>query len=189
MDRLDASIQPTVSEMKELLAVAKLGAYAAGARGVDIDDTVQTSAEKLVRQWSRHSVASARAAGQRTWHAFIITTTRRSFYDLVRSNERRRARERRSTIGTEGNPAFKRPGGQRRTPALPTGIDRYLARLEVVELIDECEMTREERVVITLHLVHGLASRQISAQLGTSAQMVNRYKRNAIKKLRDRLDP
>ncbi|MCP4964597.1 MAG: sigma-70 family RNA polymerase sigma factor [bacterium] len=154
------------------------------AFGPDVDEVTQIVAEKLIRKWSEPHVAAARTRGAAAWHAYIAKAARYAYHDLGRSRSRDLERSRRTTLGTDGEPLHPRPGVLRRQHHQASDADRYLARLAIVEMIQELPLRRRQRHVLALHFIDGLSTREIADRLGLSIGTVNQDKREGVATIR-----
>jgi RNA polymerase sigma factor (sigma-70 family) len=178
---------PTDQEAREMLEIARLGALGCGATGPDVDDIAQTVAEKLTWTWSDPNVVAARARGRKGWHAYIVVTARNAHRDQLRTRDREHRRQVRYARQTDGEALPDRPGVRRRHPSPRSDVDRYLARLLLVDLVTECPLTARQREVGMLALVDGLTTAEIAGKLGITVHAVNSHRRSVVRIMRDEL--
>ncbi|MEL7155298.1 MAG: sigma-70 family RNA polymerase sigma factor [Actinomycetota bacterium] len=141
--------------------------------------------EKLVTKWHEPHVVVARSRSAESWRGYVITAARNALTDLRRKNGRAADRDRRATLGTDGDPLPVRPEVRRPFRPPESDTDAYLARLAVADLIAEVDLTDGERTVISLVLIEGMRHLEICRELGLSARWVRDLSRNAKLKLRE----
>lgn len=173
----------TPQQLVEILDVVRFGATAAGARGADLDDICQTVAEKLIRKWSEPHIVTARSRGGGAWHAYVIVAARNAVNDLRRSEQRRRNRELLASNENTGDLLPERPGTLRQSNHEQSTTDAFIARLVIVDLIEECLDGRTHEVAM-LAFVDGLSTREIHDRLDLSIGTINTHKRTASKVLK-----
>ena len=174
---------PDEAESAEILEAARRGAISAGATGAIIDDVCQNVAERLTEKWREPHIVAARHRAPPDWHAYIRVMARNALRDLLRKETRRTKREGRAIRSTDGEPLPDRPGRQPHSHHEISDLDRYLARLLILDLIDEC-LDGRSRDIAALHYIDGLSTNEIAARLDLSVRTVNAHKRRAKEQLR-----
>ena len=182
MDAVDPARQPTDHELKTARNIAFRAARAAGSADADADDVAQSVLEKLVTRWHSPKLVAVRHRGERAWTAYVAAMGRNAFIDLVRSKERRRAREEKAG-DRPASKAPSRPGVQRQQRAQRSDVDLYLARVALLELVYGSGLSRRQESVVILHFVEGLTSAEIAEHLDITAQTARKHLRLAIGKL------
>lgn len=174
---------PDRAEAEEICQVARAGGVRAGATGAVLDDVVGAVAETITAKWGEPHMVRARSRPRAAWHAYIRVCARNAYRDIGRTEGRRWAREQRSLSPTEGAPPTERPGVVRQSDEPPSNLERYLARRQIVDLLEEC-LEGRSRQVAALQFIDGLTTAEIAELLGLSIGSVNRIKRGAITRLK-----
>ena len=180
----DRRERPTDEDLADVLAVATATIRRLRASDDDVDEVTQQTACKLWSKWDQPSVANARGAGPGPWRAFIATTARRTYYDLVRSRRRRLDRHNRWAGGPEvARPA--RPGTVLASgPTDPEPVEELLVR---AALVDELRtFTPRRQVVAYLAIIEQWPVTMIADHLGVTSAAVSKHKAKAIEELRQR---
>jgi RNA polymerase sigma factor (sigma-70 family) len=175
---------PSDDELTELLRVAGQAARSFGASSHDADDLAQVVAVRLGGKWDTPTLIAVRAKGDVVWHAYIRTSVRNAYKDLLRERKRRDDREARAAGTDAGTMVSHRPGVVRRPPEDSSDLERFEARLEIIRLIEEVDLSDQDKQIAILYFIEGLSGADIARQLDLSSQFVNRRKRSVLKKLR-----
>lgn len=175
----------SAGEARELFVLAQLAAKSVGARADEVDDLGQNVALKLLEKWDTDHVTLARSRGPESWRGYVIQAAKNALTDLRRKNGRAADRDRRATVGTDGEPLPMRPGVHRSTPVAQSDVDAYLARLAVLDSIAEADLTERERSVLSFALMEGDSSIEIAVKLQLSARRVREVRHSGMRKLRE----
>ncbi|MEM8926427.1 MAG: sigma-70 family RNA polymerase sigma factor [Actinomycetota bacterium] len=179
---------PDRDELVEILKVARSAALRAGAPYEMADDAAQIVAERMARAWRTDHVRRAHGAGDRAWHAYVRRAGVNAVKDLRRSESRRRIREETAIRGWMGDPLPDRPGARHQTIEQSCRITQYLARLDVIDTVEE-HLTGRQRQVMLLTLVEGLTPNEVAERLGITPRVARDHRLKAIAKLRRILRP
>jgi DNA-directed RNA polymerase specialized sigma24 family protein len=172
---------PTDEQIREIMEVAEKAARAVGARGDVLEDVRQITVSKLIARWHTPSVIAARKIGGRRWRGYVGITARHAYFDILRSNGRRRRRER---LGFDlPSPMPRRPGTHRSDDGPRSEIDDFLAQEIVKNLIEEY-LSGVERIVAWGLFVEGTSINELAEELGKAPRTTRAYKQAAIQKLR-----
>lgn len=179
---------PNRDELVEILRVARSAALRAGAPYEMADDAAQIVADRMARGWRTDHVRRAHRAGTRAWRAYVRRAGVNAVKDLRRSESRRRIREETAIRGWMGDPLPDRPGTRHQTIEQPCRITQYLARLEVIETVEE-HLIGRQREVMLLTLVEGLTPTEVAERLDITPRVVRDHRLKAAAKLRRALRP
>lgn len=177
--------KPTTAELQETLQVARISARKHGADSFESEEVAQNTTIKLMNIWTRKDVVNARRRDTDGWRNFVAAVARNVHRDLVRSQQRRKARELRA-VGAAVEPPADRPGVQREAPRDPEGVELFLARVAVEDLIETLESERQ-RDCMRLVYVDGLSIGESADVLGLEVQTVRFHLRRARNLLRGQL--
>ncbi len=177
---------PTDGQIREVLEVAEKAARAVGARDDVLDDVKQITADKLAARWHEPNVIAARTIGGRKWRGYVGIAARHTYFDVLRSEKRRRKRQRLALDAPE--PRTQRPGTHRYEETTPSEIDLFLGQETVKDLLDR-HLTGNEHAVAWGLYVDGKSIDDLAVDLDRAARTIRDYRQGAIKKLRAALRP
>ncbi|MEM9133931.1 MAG: sigma-70 family RNA polymerase sigma factor [Actinomycetota bacterium] len=164
--------------------MARLAARAARARPDEVDDLEQVVIEKLLTKWDLPHIEAARERGADSWKGYVIQVARNALTDMRRKAGRTVDRERRATAGVDGEPLEQRPGVLRSVAAPDSNVDAYLARLAIIDSLDDAGLTAREQEVLTLILLDGATVKEIAETLSISRRRVRELRQTGQHKLR-----
>lgn len=183
----EGAIRLSPAEAQELDIVTRMAANVVGARPDEIDDLGQNVALKLLAKWSEPHVRTARLRGGASWRGYVVQSARHALVDMRRKSGRAADRERRVTNGFDGDPLPDRPAVLRSLPAPASDVDAYLARVAVVDSLDDAGLTDQQREVMTLDLLQGLSAKEIAIELGLSARWVRELRQGGKSRLQSHI--
>lgn len=168
--------RPSDLDLIHVLEVAKAAARHAGAFHHELDEVAQRTTIKLWHRWDDETVKAVREGSPFQWDAYIRQTARNVHRDLIRSHHRRLKR---NTVASGASIvlATSRPGTIRPIPNSPNNVVVYLARQQILELIEI--LPRSQRVVATLCLIGELTPKEAGELLELQAQTIRKHLRAA----------
>lgn len=180
MTGFGAQEQPTAQDLQLILDVAKLKALSLGANTCEADEVAQATAIRFFEKWNTRSIRVARARSRNRWEAYIRRVARNIQWDLIRSHQRRLARE--TKVAGRNIPVVHR-NGTISAPETPAGVDSYMARAAIAQII--MELPPKQRAVAVRLCIDELSVNEVAEELGLQPQSVRknmRAAREAIKK-------
>ena len=160
---------PTDADIEWIWAIARTVARVLGAKDAVVEDVEQITAAKLAERWQDPNVVAARGLGPRRWKSYVGTTARNAYFDQRRKERRRADRERRASGGPPSAP--QRPGTERMTEHPPSDTERYLARVQAKDLIEEL-LEGRQRFVAARWFIDGHSITEIADELGLSTRTI-----------------
>ena len=170
--------QPTEQDLSRILRVAHREAVKQRVNRHEADEVAQETVVKLYLKWDTPSVKRARRWTDARWDAYVRKTARNVYRDLVKSHNRRLARQTKS-IGRDVPVLF--PSGAVVAPPSPSGIDSYMARAMLAEEI--LKLPRQQRAVAVRIFIEEMTPREVAEELRLQPQSVRKHLRSAKKAL------
>ena len=166
---------PTNEQLRFVLNVAFWAVQRTGVNRDQADDVAQLTAIKLVERWDSMSVRTARQSTERYWRNYIALTARRTYLDILRSENRRWGREQKAVGGAQ---SFDRadPGGW--LPGFDgNDVEAHLARSLIEDGI--AQLPAELQAVAWLAFVKDRPTSEIASQLGITKQKARKIRLRA----------
>lgn len=175
--------QPTAEDLQRILLVARQKALSLGANVHEADEVSQETALRLYLKWNSRSVKRARARSDVRWDAFVRRVARNMQWDLIKSHQRRLARQTKA-LGRDVPIVHK--NGAISAPASPSGIDGYMARADIAEII--MNLPRQQRAVAVRICIEEKSVNEVAAELGLQPQSVRKNMRTARQAIKQALE-
>ncbi len=166
--------QPTTQDLQRILQIARRKALSLGANTHEADEVAQETVVRLYLKWNSRSVARARARNDARWEAFVRRVARNIQWDLIKSHQRRLARQ---TKAAGRNVPIVHKTGAISAPAAPTGVDAYMARAAIAEII--MNLPRQQRAVAIRICIEEKSISEVAAELNLQPQSVRKNMRAA----------
>ncbi len=172
--------QPTTEDLERILQTARRKALSLGANTHEADEVAQGTAVRLYLKWNSRSVTRARGRDDTRWEAFVRRVAQNIHRDLIKSHQRRLVRQ---TKAAGRNVPIVHKSGAISAPATPIGVDSYMARAAIAEII--MTLPRQQRAVAIRICIEEKSVNEVAAELDLQPQSVRknmRAAREAIKR-------
>lgn len=170
--------QPTDRDLQRILNVARQQAMTLKVNHYEADEVAQETVFKLYLKWDTPSVRRARRWSDVRWDAYVRKTARNVYRDLVKSHNRRLARQTKA-MGRDIPVLF--PSGAIAAPPSPSGVDSYMARALLAEEI--LKLPRQQRAVAIRICIEEMSVAEVAEELDLQPQSVRKNMRAARRSL------